>query len=370
MKNIFQKLRRLKDTVREKLSGDMQLLELRYSSLYGSGESTRRAEEARKKISVKYILAAVIFGMMLILSAAGGDDGAEIFKSSDGKSVYVIRPDEKSDPAVLDMEMTVDGEKGRVVRKIQIVIDPKNSGEVNENGSLKSEKSESYSEKIEGEMKSAVRSVNGDTKADRVKLPTELAGGEKVSWRKAESSDAPLMTAGFIMVLFVIYRTRYRGLEKEEREAKESVIRELPEFINKVILLLNAGMVLNSVFITIMENREKAGPAEDSYFYSQLRSIYIKVSRANGSLDHELRSFAKRSGVRELMRFSNIVGDNISKGADLTGKLRRESEALWFARKKQSEEMGRTAETKLTFPMVILLLVLVIVSVAPAMLEM
>lgn len=37
--------------------------------------------------------------------------------------------------------------------------------------------------------------------------------------------------------------------------------------------------------------------------------------------------------------------------------------------KKQSEEKGRAAETKMTFPLVILLLVLVIITVAPAMIE-
>ncbi|MEG0662665.1 MAG: hypothetical protein RR472_05245, partial [Anaerovoracaceae bacterium] len=62
--------------------------------------------------------------------------------------------------------------------------------------------------------------------------------------------------------------------------------------------------------------------------------------------------------------------DNIHKGADLSGKLQRESESLWFNRKKYAEEKGRLAETKLTLPLVILLLVLVMITIAPAMMEM
>ena len=50
--------------------------------------------------------------------------------------------------------------------------------------------------------------------------------------------------------------------------------------------------------------------------------------------------------------------------------MKRENELLWFARKQQSEEKGRLAETKLTLPLMILLMVLIMVTVAPAMMEM
>ena len=35
----------------------------------------------------------------------------------------------------------------------------------------------------------------------------------------------------------------------------------------------------------------------------------------------EFRKMAKESGIRELMRVSNIISDNIRKGVELTGKL-------------------------------------------------
>lgn len=222
---------------------------------------------------------------------------------------------------------------------------------------------------MERDVKSAVRMINSDTTKDVVYLPSELAGGEKVRWEKYKVSDLPLIIAALIVTISLLVKNRYSGLEKEERMAKESILKELPEFINKIILLINAGVVINTAFITIMNEREKMQMYDKNYFYGQMKNIYIKVTRARGSLNSELKSFAKRSGVRELMRFSNIIDDNIEKGVGLVEKLKRESEILWFARKKQSEEKGRAAETKMTFPLVILLLVLVIITVAPAMIE-
>jgi hypothetical protein len=42
---------------------------------------------------------------------------------------------------------------------------------------------------------------------------------------------------------------------------------------------------------------------------------------------------------------------------------------LWLSRKRSSEERGRLAETKLTLPLTVFLLVLVVVTVSPALLE-
>ena len=90
--------------------------------------------------------------------------------------------------------------------------------------------------------------------------------------------------------------------------------------------------------------------------------------------EKEFRDFSRSSehsgeGSRELMRISNIITDNISKGVELTDKLQSESETLWLSRKRSSEERGRLAETKLTMPLTVFLLVLVVVTVSPALLE-
>ena len=58
------------------------------------------------------------------------------------------------------------------------------------------------------------------------------------------------------------------------------------------------------------------------------------------------------------------------KGVNLTEKLESESDILWTQRKKIAEEKGRIAETKLTFPLALLLLVLILITAAPAIMEM
>jgi len=144
----------------------------------------------------------------------------------------------------------------------------------------------------------------------------------------------------------------------------------LPGFINKIVLLLEAGMVLSKAFVQIMDDYDRLREDGQKYYYEQLRTVRIRMRDTNSPMHIEFAAFAKRSGVRELMRLSNIINDNINKGFDLVSKLRRESEVMWFERKKRSEEKGRIAETKLTVPLMILLLVLITITIAPAMMEM
>jgi type II secretory pathway component PulF len=170
------------------------------------------------------------------------------------------------------------------------------------------------------------------------------------------------------VVLWLIYSRRFHTIAREEKRARESIIKELPEFINKLVLLINAGVILNTAFLKIIEDCDEKR-IRSSYFYRRIYDIGYMVRETNASFYSEMYSFAKYSGVKELMRITNIMVDNINKGDDLSDKLRRENELLWFARKQQAEEKGRLAETKLTLPLMILLTVLIMVTISPALME-
>jgi len=191
-----------------------------------------------------------------------------------------------------------------------------------------------------------------------------------LGWEETHSSRIPLLVMIFLVVGIFLYQGRYAKIKAIEKEARESIIRELPEFINKLVLLLSAGLVLTSAFDRILESYEKRGKERKSYFYSQLLQVSVSMRETNNSMIIGLKEFSGRSGVRELTRVTNIIADNASKGAELAEKLQGESELLWLTKRKLAEEKGRLAETKMTLPLMILLLVLIMVTITPALMEM
>ena len=354
---------------KEFLTGKGEYLSSRYRNLYGEGNYGEIVKDEQKSLLNKYIIVALLFFAAVAFSISDTiDGGPDIKTDKDGLLVSIERPKEGESASTINARVWAVSKSGQISKDKDIVIEPE--GENIKSDDVGLLRRESESDKLERKISSTVRSLNENTEKKEIVLPTRLEDGTKLYWKEEKKNNYPFIFIGALLTFVVIYRSRYDKIKKKEKAARESVIREMPGFLNKLVLLLNAGIVLNSAFEKIMQDYERTRNKTECYFYSQMQDVYIKVKETNCPMQLELASFAKRSGVRELMRLSNIITDNINKGTDLTDKLRREGEALWFARKKQSEEKGRLAETKLTMPLVILLLVLVMITIAPAMMDM
>lgn len=338
----------------------------RYSRLYGRKDCGKQVGQDENGFLLKCAIAGVVLLVTIftsLLAGTGAYDG--LTTNEKGEITQIMRPSQKQGAFSFSTEVEVDIEGRAVAKEYCITIQPKGSGKPAQEEILP-EKSEE--ETIETEIRQLISGLNADTSSQKLSLPQELKEGQKLTWRKVEDSNTVLYIMAALAAALFLYKTRFYRVEREERRARESIIRELPEFINKIVLLLNAGSVLNAAFMKAMDDYEKSG-GKGSYFYGQMEQINRSIQEANGSLHEELQAFAKRSRVKELMRVTNIITDNISKGADLSDKLKRENDLLWFSRKQNAEEKGRLAETKMTMPLVILLMVLILITIAPAMMN-
>ncbi len=327
------------------------------------------AAKARKSIIAVLAAGALLIATDMVLSSQGQSAG--IVES--GGSIYIVRPAEDQDPDHLVLRAEVsDGDKV-IEKKIDLTMDPyeKESSEEKQDDGDGEAAGKRNREAVEMELRGIASELNSDKAVKKVKLPDSLASGEKISWEvedKSGSNGIAIM-AVTVLTAFCIYKKRFSVLEQQRRLQRESVMRQLPEFVNRLVLLLNAGLVLTSAFEKSVEESFVEDSKGDDYFYGKLREIYVLCTTTNASMHVEFRKMAKESGIRELMRVSNIISDNIRKGVELTGKLQAESELLWISRKKSCEEKGRLAETKLTLPLMIFLMVLIIITVAPALME-
>lgn len=327
------------------------------------------AAKARKSIIAVLAAGALLIATDMVLSSQGQSAG--IVES--GGSIYIVRPAEDQNPGHLVLRAEVsDGDKV-IEKKIDLTMDPyeKESSEEKQDDGDGEAAGKRNREAVEMELRGIASELNSDKAVKKVKLPDSLASGEKISWEvedKSGSNGIAIM-AVTVLTAFCIYQKRFSVLEQQRRLQRESVMRQLPEFVNRLVLLLNAGLVLTSAFEKSVEESFVEDSKGDDYFYGKLREIYVLCTTTNASMHVEFRKMAKESGIRELMRVSNIISDNIRKGVELTGKLQAESELLWISRKKSCEEKGRLAETKLTLPLMIFLMVLIIITVAPALME-
>lgn len=342
-------------------------LKERYQRLYGVGDCDHRMKKDKKRLALKV---AASLGLLLtvlcvqLLLSSGSE--REIHVNEQGEIIEIVRPSAAQGSISFSAEVEAHTDQGKIKREYYITIEPSGIVKSQQSKISDSPLEQDSEAQIEAELRNIISKLNADTSSKKVQLPRELKEGGKLVWTKKRDSDMALYLIVFAVVLFLLYKSRFYTVEQAERKARASIIRELPEFINKILLRLNAGSVLTAAFMDTVEDSVHSGKG-NTYFYQQMEQIARSVKETNGVLHQELREFSKRSGVNELIRITNIINDNISKGEDFSEKLKKENELLWFSRRQHAEEQGRLAETKLTMPLMILLLVLIMITIAPAL---
>ena len=349
------------------------------------------AEPSRTELqlrAIRNIRLIAVLGLLLIfadllLSLTGQD--VQILRENG--SYYLLRPSAGESSGHVSLRASVKTEEDVVTRSFDVRLDPQQDSDGNgasdgasdgagdgssggAGGGATSRKAHTE-ELISSELRSAAAGFNDDLSSRKVLLPAAVSTGEPIRWSIKKSSHVLLLALMTAMLSAVVYRGRFQPLRKMELRRQRSVQKQLPVFVNELVLLMGAGLVLSRAFEAAVESAGDgtSGEGTSDYFYSGLRRICHSIRNTNAVMHEELRSFSKESGVSEFMRVSSIISDNINKGSELTEKLERETDSLWNARRLHAEQRGRLAETKMTIPLAVFLCVLIIITVAPAMMQ-
>lgn len=316
----------------------------------------------------KQIVTVIAVGVILIfIDLISGVSAGNIDLVYSGNKMFMIRPSAGQKPGHLYLKAEIETSEGIFEKKVTVKLDPYEKAE-NKGKGVNDDSGMSREDLLDYKIRSITDNFNKNRSKTQIILPDRLESGEKISWEKDPQNNTVAILMSMLLLITLIYITRFDSLKKTQKNKEASVMKHLPEFINRLVLLLNAGMVLNSAFEKSVEESMKFESPND-YFTCRMKEIYMSVKNTNGVMHQELKNFARESGIKELMRISNIISDNINKGVELTQKLQNENQILWIARKKSCEERGRLAETKLTLPLLIFLIVLIVIVVSPALLE-
>ncbi|MDR0851959.1 MAG: type II secretion system F family protein [Clostridiales Family XIII bacterium] len=303
----------------------------------------------------------------LTLISADPDTGIAIdWKSADervidntGKINYV----EARKDAVIDLTARL--QKGEASENFVMTV------MIGDTDSVVAEDERGYEASITRSLDALIHDLEKNRDGDIVLLPEETASGIHLRWKTPKMMAVIVVPFAALLLGVLVYRKRYARIEAEIKRCREGMHRDFPEFLAKLLLLLNAGLVITSaVDKTAADYERRKRPGKHSYFFEELLRMRSHMESSNASLSTEFADLARRSGQKELMRFSAILGENIDKGNELSEKLEQESNMLWEVRKKEAEKQGRLAETRLTFPMALQLLTIMLVTVTPAIMNM
>ncbi len=227
-----------------------------------------------------------------------------------------------------------------------------------------------YRESISKKVQEVIHEISAGAEGSSVKLPDKV-GDISLKWKEySEGGSVWVILLAGILFLFVFFR-RYAFAEHEIRKYREGIVRNFPAFIDKLVLLLNSGLTVLAAMEKMAEDsRIQAEYDKNNMLAYETARIGRNVNETNASVVKEWRGLAARTGIHEIMRFSTIIEDNINKGTALAEKLEIEGDLLRESEKKKIQERIRMIDSRLTLPMILMLFSLVLVTVAPAMMQM
>lgn len=174
----------------------------------------------------------------------------------------------------------------------------------------------------------------------------------------------------YILLIFgVFFISRDTKLKAMVKKRRIEIQLEFPDFINKLTLLLNAGMTMSKAWEKISSDRTNKA-ALDGAFYSEVEKTSAEIKSGKNEAE-AFSQFAKRVKTPEISRLMSTIIQNTKRGGnDLVLSLRLQSNECWEMRKNAIRRIGEEASTKLLLPMMIMFFAIIIIVVTPAIISM
>lgn len=218
----------------------------------------------------------------------------------------------------------------------------------------------------------ALKELEEKTSAeDGFYLPDEI-GPVRVGISKKTVSAAGVIAAAVLILPAVIIVAKQREKEKEKQKRDEELLAAYPGLVTKLTLYAGAGLSLRGSWERLAaEYRKKA---EDS---GKKDTVGEEVMLLAGELRNgtpEARAyetFGRRIGLKPYLRCASLLVSQLQKGSGgLREGLEQEVGLAWEMHRERAVKKGEEAQTKMLFPMMGMLLLVMAVVMIPAFFSM
>ncbi|RJE91272.1 type II secretion system protein [Paenibacillus sp. 1011MAR3C5] len=189
-----------------------------------------------------------------------------------------------------------------------------------------------------------------------------LVGSCWLSWMIGENF---ILFAGVLAFVALAFRQFAEAGKKLERR-KKAIITGLPDRMSKLMLLVSAGETVQRAFVRCMEGIDNLNHPLDKEWGAAVAAMN------NGqSFSVVLERFNRSCAVQEASLFTTVMLLNYRKGGEhFVLAVRELSYSLWEKRKGLARISGEEASSKLVFPLVGVMFIMMIIVAAPALLVM
>lgn len=206
--------------------------------------------------------------------------------------------------------------------------------------------------------------------SNKITLPNKLINLKdlKISWflPKAKKDNTVTIFLIFgVAILIIIAYAADNDLNKKIRKRRNKLQLDFPDFLNRLSLLVNAGMTVSRAWIKISEDANKKGPLYDEI------ALTVSEIKSGKSEIIAYEDFALRCKVPEITKLVSIIEQNLKKGSkELVSILKFQASDCWQMRKNVAKRLGEEASTKMLLPLMLMFSAIILIVATPAIMAM
>lgn len=197
-------------------------------------------------------------------------------------------------------------------------------------------------------------------------LPT-LFLQNSLQWRYSPDNTYLVFALLFAFLIPIISYFKDREIYDQSRKRKNQLQESFPDFISRLILLMEAGLSIQGAFFRIGEDYLKKREGKQNYLYEEI--IYICRQMKNGLTEKEgYELLARRCGLSCYKKLSGLLIQHLHKGGSgILESLREEAAKAGDEQKRNIQKKGEEMGTKLLFPMILMLGIVMVFIMIPAL---
>ncbi len=211
---------------------------------------------------------------------------------------------------------------------------------------------------------------NNNREEEYIYLPEKI-DGVPITYEKKANWDSifVILMLGIAAIIIVIFGEKSKQKKRADIR-KKALKNSYSEMVAKITLLIGAGMTMRKAWEKIVEEYQF------KKFHKNIKSkaVYEEMTESMNQLKSGVseltvyRDFGNRCDVREYMKLSSLLAQNLKKGSrELLSMLKIETQDAFEERKNQAKRYGEEAGTKLLIPMIMILLVVMVIIMYPAL---
>lgn len=188
-----------------------------------------------------------------------------------------------------------------------------------------------------------------------------------LQWRY--SPDNTYLILGFLFAFLIplISYLKDREIYNQSRKRKHQLQESFPDFISRLILLMEAGLSMQGAFFRIGEDYLKKREGKQNFLYEEI--IYICRQMKNGLTEKEgYELLGRRCDLSYYKKLSGLLIQHLHKGGSgILESLREEAAKAGDEQKRDIQKKGEEMGTKLLFPMILMLAIVMVFIMIPAL---